>query len=131
MSKGPSSEAEILQWAWKTDSMRAMVIEVLRLALRKPEFSANDLPTHGAENHGGTGIAGTVIHRLKQAGILSPVGTFQDATFYPRVVHNAGGNKISVYRLAHPSLARTLLDRHAPQPSQRPEQLGLFKLETQ
>lgn len=47
--------------------MAAMVVMVCRLALQRGavgEFSANDLPVHSASNHGGRGIAGSVMKDL-------------------------------------------------------------------
>jgi hypothetical protein len=116
-----SDQAIITQWTYKPAAMRAMLVAVLKLALARRTdgvFSANDLPTHGEEAHGGSGIAGAVILSLKRDGLLAPVGKFIDGTFYPEIVLNACGNKIGVYRLAKPTLARTLLDRHQPAPAQ-------------
>jgi hypothetical protein len=121
-------EAILHQWAFKPEPMRRMLVAVLQLALRGGgggEFSALDLPTHGEVAHGGSGIAGSVFLQLKHDGILEAVGVWVDGTFYPRTVINGGGNKISVYRLAKPELARTLLGRHAPSLVSRPVQMEL------
>lgn len=107
-------EAILHQWAFKPDPMRAMLARVLRLALGGGEFSANDLPVHGQDAHGGSGIAGAVILQLIRDEIVSAVGVWDGGEFVQRTVHNAGGNKIGIYRLSKPGLARTLLDRHAP-----------------
>lgn len=51
----------------KNPAMAAMVVMVCRLALQRGavgEFSANDLPVHSASNHGGRGIAGSVMKDL-------------------------------------------------------------------
>lgn len=120
MSTSAKTDAAIItQWTYKPAAMRAMLVAVLKLALARRTdgvFSANDLPTHGEEAHGGSGIAGAVILSLKRDGLLAPVGKFIDGTFYPEIVLNACGNKIGVYRLAKPTLARTLLERHQPAP---------------
>ena len=118
--------ATILQWEYKTPAMREMIIQVLRVALARDTFTTNDLPIHGEREHGGSGIAGTIIHRLSKEGILSAVGVFDGPDFIPRTVKNPGGNKIGVWRLNNSSLARTLLDRHSPELSGKTEQLGLL-----
>lgn len=125
-TKQRTDEAVIRQWAYKPGAMREMVVHVLSLALRGGEFSANDLPIHGEEEHGGSGIAGSVILQLKRDGILAEVGTFDGPTFCPRIVRNAGGNKIGLYRIGKPGLARTLLERHTATSGGKQEQLGLF-----
>lgn len=104
----------LVEWTWKTPAMRDMAVAIARLALdrRGEEFSALDLPRHGAHDQGGPGIAGTVFRQLKEAGIIARVGVFFDGHFYPRSVINAGGNPVGVYRLAHPGLARALLAAH-------------------
>jgi hypothetical protein len=115
-----TDDAIITQWTYKPEAMRAMLVAVLKLALARGTdgvFSANDLPTHGEEAHGGSGIAGSVVLSLKRDGVISPCGIHDPSgTFLPRIVLNACGNKIGVYRLAKPTLARTLLDRHQPAP---------------
>ena len=104
-------EAQVLQWQWKTPAMRAMTLAVCRLALARgrESFSANDLPEM---DHGGTGIAGAVFHRLVKDGLLARVGHFSGGTFYQLRVKNPGGNPIGVYRLECGGLARALLRAH-------------------
>jgi hypothetical protein len=129
MSHPKTDQAIIQQWMYKPEPMRAMLAAVLRLALQRGcggEFSALDLAMHGQEAHGGSGIAGAVFLRLKGDGILAAVGVFVAGTWYPRTVINAGGNKIGVYRLAKPELARTLLERHAPLQTRPAVQLDLL-----
>jgi hypothetical protein len=120
------ADSVIHEWTYKPGPMRDMVIQVLTLALRRAEFSANDLPLHGQAAQGGVGIAGSVIRHLIKDGILAPVGTFDGPHFCPRVAFNAGGNKIGVYRLDNAGLARTLLNRHHPQPDVKTEQMSLL-----
>ena len=110
-------QAAIHEWTWKTAAMRDMTLAVCRVAIARGlngEFSAMDLPLRGAGEQGGTGIAGTVFKHLKDAGIIARVGPFIDGQFYPRTIINAGGNPIGVYRLAHPGLARALIEVHSP-----------------
>jgi len=109
-------EALINEWTWKTPAMRDMTLAVCRLAIQGGDFSAMDLADHGAESHGGTGIAGSVFGSLAKAEIIEPAGTFgQDGAFYQRRVRNACGNPIGVWRCKNGALARALIRRHAPQ----------------
>lgn len=119
------SEATVREWTWKPGPTRDMLVAVLRLALRvgvNGEFSALDLPCRGADEQGGTGIAGSVFRLLREAGILARHGRWLDTTFYPTTILNAGGNPIGVYRLANPGLARALLERHSPGETKKQEQ---------
>jgi hypothetical protein len=118
--------ATLLEWEYKTPAMCDMVASVLRLALKGSDFTTNDLPIHGEAAHGGSGIAGTVIRRLVVEDILSPVGVFDGDTFIPRTARNAGGNRIGVWRLSNPSLARTLLARHDTKAVSKTEQMALL-----
>jgi hypothetical protein len=123
----PSRQTVLEEWTWKTQAMRAMTLAVVRLAWARGtggEFSALDLPDHGADAHGGVGIAGSVFRLLAEAGIIARVGVFVDGQFFPRTVRNAGGNPISLWRLAHPGLARALLERYG-EPPPRPVQMEL------
>jgi hypothetical protein len=125
----PSPEHVINQWTWKTPAMKRMTIAVCRLALERGlsgEFSALDLQSHGADEHGGTGIAGSVFRQLADAGILAAVGGYLGSEFVQRRVRNAGGNMIGLWRLSNPGLARALLTRHG-RPLPKPEQIDLFK----
>jgi hypothetical protein len=121
------SEASIHQWQFKTPAMRRMTIAACRLALERGprEFSALDLPSHGAEAHGGSGIAGSVFRQLIEAGIIAAVGYHDGTTFFPKVEINAAGNKIGVYRLANGGLCRALLRVHDPHVALPPKQLEL------
>ena len=113
----PTQSTLVKEWTWKTTAMRDMTVAVCRLALERGlacEFSALDLGEHGADAHGGTGIAGSVFRQLAEDGIIGRVGGFIDGEFVQRRVHNAGGNPTGLWRLAHPGLARALIARHAP-----------------
>lgn len=111
---GPTSETLVNEWTWKTPAMRSMAAAVLRLAISRPgdSFSAIDLPEHGAEEHGGTGIAGSIFRQLADAGIIAPVGAFVEGEFLQRRVRNAGGNPIGLWRLSDFQRAHSLLQRH-------------------
>jgi hypothetical protein len=114
----PTQATLLTEWTWKTPAMRDMTLAVCRLALARGvtgEFSALDLATHGADRHGGTGIAGSVFRQLAEAGIIGPVGAFVDGEFLQRRVRNDGGNPIGLWRLTHPGLARALIAAHAPE----------------
>jgi len=126
---GPPADVVIHEWTWKTPAMKAMTLAVARLAIERGnrEFSALDLPTHGADDHGGTGIAGTVFGQLAKAGIIAPVGGIIDGEFVQRIVRNAHGNRIGVWRLAHGGLARALIRAHDSKPPPgEPVQLDLI-----
>jgi hypothetical protein len=124
------TEATLTQWTWKTPAMKRMTLAVARLAIERGingEFSANDLTIHGQDEQGGSGIAGSVFRQLVGADIIAPVGKFVDGQFYPKIVLNHCKNKIGVYRLAKPGLARALIRIHdtKPPPSE-PVQLDLI-----
>lgn len=124
----PHPEAIINQWTWKTPAMKRMTIAVCKLALARGhgvDFSALDLPAQGSEEHGGTGIAGTVFRQLADGGIIAPSGEFMGGQLFQRRVRNKGGNPIGVWRLANGSLARALLTAH-DEPPPRPVQLEMF-----
>jgi hypothetical protein len=123
------SEAIINEWTWKTPAMRAMTLDVCRLALARGmdgEFSALDLPKRGADNQGGTGIAGSVFRQLAKAGILGFACDWTtDGRAVPRTVINDGGNPIKLYRLLSAPLARALIHRHSPEECPAPVQAEL------
>ena len=73
------------------------------------------------------GIAGTVFGQLAKAGIIAPVGGIIDGEFVQRIVRNAHGNRIGVWRLAHGGLARALIRAHDSKPPPgEPVQLDLI-----
>lgn len=113
-NRQPDDATIVVQWAFKPAAMRAMLVDVLRVALRGTEFSALDLEHRGADAQGGQGVAGSVIRQLLNHGIIAPVGVWVDGRFFAKTVINDGGNPIKLYRLAKPELARTLLRAHSP-----------------
>ena len=124
-----TADTLVNEWTWKTDSMRAMAVAVLRLAVSRAAgepFSALDLPIHGEDAHGGSGIAGSVFRQLADAHILAPVGVFCEGEFLQRRVRNAGGNPVGLWRLADWPLAHALLRRHgAAQERQEQRELAI------
>jgi hypothetical protein len=111
---GKLAQATISEWTWKTDAMKRMTLDVCRTALDLEEFSALDLKRRGAEDQGGSGIAGSVIRTLCDRGVIAKVGVYVGGAFYPKTVINDGGNPINVYRLANRHLAEQLIERHSP-----------------
>jgi hypothetical protein len=70
----PAPDLVVNEWVWKSEAMRAMTMAVCKLALQRGaggEFSAMDLPEHGADAHGGTGIAGSVFGTLADRGLIA------------------------------------------------------------
>lgn len=94
------------EWLWKNPAMQRMTLEICRVALFGAEFSANDLPEF---EHGGQGICGSIFRRLVKDGVIAPVLLAPDC---PKVIHNAGGNRIGVYCLVSEKLARRLILVH-------------------
>lgn len=120
----PAPDVVVTEWVWKSEAMRAMTLAVCQLALSKAEgraegFSALDLPDHGADRHGGSGIAGSVFRTLVDHGVIAPVGAFVDGEFVQKRVRNAGGNPIGVWRLASGALARSILAAHGARVAER------------
>ncbi len=93
-----------------------MTLDVARLAMergRDNPFSALDLPRHGEDAHGGSGVAGSVFRQLADAEVIEPVGGWlEDGTFVQRRVRNAHGNPVGVWRLQHAHVAAALLRQH-------------------
>src|SRR5690349_7165123 len=102
------AEKLIAMLVWKSPAMLAMAVAVCRLALARAgaEFSANDLDEF---DHGGQGICGGTFHILKKEGFISKAGTFEGRKFTPKVVTNARGNLICVYRLKSSALCLALI----------------------
>lgn len=119
--KADFAEAREVQWMWKTPAMEAMAVAVCKLALERGmarEFSANDLPEFA---HGGQGIAGAIFKRLIEDQVLTRVGMFDsERKFQPKIVTNAGGNKIGVYRLASHARASAMVRLHSARADARP-----------
>jgi hypothetical protein len=120
-----------LQWFYKSPAMAAMVVMVCQLALKRGmvgEFSANDLPIHTAKQHGGRGIAGSVMKDLASPewGVLAPVGSFAGPEFVQKYVKNAGGNPIRVWRLKSAALASRLIELHGGECQKRFKQAELL-----
>ena len=104
--------AQTTQWLWKTDAMQAMAIALVELALRLPnEFAADDLPP--TLDHGGSGIAGSIMSKLSENGIITRVGITAGAEFFPKVrasqAEGRKGSNISVWKLADRAKAAAFL----------------------
>jgi hypothetical protein len=126
----PTQATLLTEWTWKTPAMRDMTLAVCRLALARGvagEFSSMDLPQHGADAHGGTGIAGSVFKQLTLSGIIRPVGLWVAGEYIQRRVRNACGNPVGVWSVLNPSLARALIARHAPAPEAPMRQMELVE----
>ena len=122
-----NSDATISQFVWKSAAMRDMTLAVCRLAITRAEFSALDLPTHGEDRHGGSGIAGSVFGLLAKADIIEPVIVGWDGERpLQRQVRNKAGNPIGVWRIKSGPLARALIARHDPPVVAPVEQGELF-----
>ena len=125
-------DAQINEWTWKTPAMRAMTLDVCRLALARGmdgEFSALDCQHRGAFAQGGTGIAGSVFTQLRKNGVIGFAVIWADGQAFPKTVINDGGNPIRLYRLLSPSLARALIHRHSPAEYSPAVQTEMFKTE--
>ncbi len=118
-----TADTLVHEWTWKTPAMRDMAVAVCKLALARGEFSALDLPEHGAKAHGGSGIAGSIFRQLADAGIIGPVGGFLDGEFVQRRVRNENGNPVGVWRLVSAARAEAMLEAHGV--SVKPEQTTL------
>ncbi len=105
-------EAQTTQWLWKTDAMQKMAIALVELALRLPqEFAADDLPT--TLEHGGNGIAGSIMSKLADNGIITRVGVSAGGEFYPKMrgskAEGRKGSPIGVWKLADRAKAESFL----------------------
>lgn len=117
-------EAQTTEWLWKTDAMQRMAIALVTLALGHEEFAADDLPA--TLEHGGHGIAGSIMSKLADNGIITRVGVQAGAEFYPKMrgskAEGRKGSPIGVWRVADRAKAESFL-RHkhsVEQPVQQP-----------
>lgn len=105
------AEARELEWFWKTDAMRRMALALVELALSRDEFAADDLPPE--LEHGGTGIAGSVMATLVNHGIIRRAGVWAGGQFYgkERASRRPGRKdaKLKVFTLACAGRARAFL----------------------
>jgi len=96
------TEAQLTQWLWKTEAMQRMAVALVELALRLPEFAADDLPAD--LDHGGQGIAGSICAKLADNGIITRCGVSQGTEFFPKVraskAEGRKGSNINVWRVA-------------------------------
>lgn len=123
------AEARELQWTWKTPAMAQMAVAVCRLAIARggETFSANDLTL---EEHGGSGICGSIFRRLATDEVIAPVGMMADGAFHQLTVKNPGGNHVGVWRLKSYASALRLIEVHAARADARPTTLTQVELLT-
>jgi hypothetical protein len=105
-------EAQTTQWLWKTDAMQRMAVALVELALAQPaEFAADDLPED--LDHGGHGIAGSIMSKLADNGIITRVGVHVGTEFFPKAraskAEGRKGSNISVWKLADRTKAEAFL----------------------
>jgi len=104
-------EVQLIEWQWKTAAMERMAIEVARIALRLPEFAADDLPAD--LDHGGHGIAGSIFDRLASNGIITKCGVWAGVDFLAKSrTSRADGRhsaRIPVWKLADRAKAESFL----------------------
>jgi hypothetical protein len=100
------------QWLFKTQAMTEMAIEVCKLALEGREFSANDLVL---DDHGGSGIAGSVFRTLAAHGAIAPVFHYYGCAQVQKTVRNGGGNRIGVWKLNCERTARRIASLPKPE----------------
>lgn len=96
--------------------MAAMSVAICELAIKRGaqgEFSANDIKL---DDHGGSGIAGSVFKRLAKDEVLCPVVIWAGTDHQQKYVRNAGGNKVGVWRLKNLARAQRLLALHSKMP---------------
>lgn len=89
-----------------------MAIEVCKLALEGWEFSANDLDL---DDHGGSGIAGSVFRTLAAHDAIAPVLYFDGSEHVQKTVKNPGGNRIGVWRVKSYATARRIASLPRPE----------------
>lgn len=95
-------DAQTTQWLWKTEAMQRMAIALVELALSHDEFAADDLPP--TLEHGGSGIAGSIMSKLADNGIITRVGVNVGTEFFqklrPSKAEGRKGSNIGVWKLA-------------------------------
>lgn len=120
-------QARELQWAWKSNAMLDCAVKVVKIALAKPQFAADDLPDESA---GGQGIVGSVFAALRGMNIISEVRLIAQGDCTPEPIFiqsrrksrhpSANGRKIGEWKLADGTKARAFLRQHgvASEPTQ-------------
>ncbi len=103
--------AQTTQWLWKTEAMQRMAVALVELALALPEFAADDLPADLA--HGGSGIAGSIMSKLADNGIITRVGAQVGGDFLQKLraskAEGRKGSPIGVWRLSDHVKAESFL----------------------
>lgn len=105
------AEARELEWMWKTEPMMRMALALVALALAQDEFAADDLPAE--LDHGGTGIAGSIMATLVNQGLIKRAGLWRNEEFFgkERASKRAGRKdaKLKVFACADRAKCETFL----------------------
>lgn len=103
--------AQTTQWLWKTEAMQRMAIALVELALAHDEFAADDLPA--TLEHGGSGIAGSIMSKLAENGIITRVGVQSGTDFFQKLraskAEGRKGSNIGVWKVADRVKAESFL----------------------
>ena len=95
-------DAQTTQWLWKTEAMQRMAIALVELAMSHDEFAADDLPP--TLDHGGSGIAGSIMDKLASNGIITKAGKWDGSDFLVKTRTSKAANRnsarIPVWKLA-------------------------------
>jgi hypothetical protein len=104
------------QIIWKNDEVKAFSLALIRHAIESlnPHFTTDIVPD--SERGAGPGIPGTVTTMLKHAGIIEPIGVWQNRIWFAhRIISerpDAKGRFLNVYKLTSIQLAREFLRRY-------------------
>jgi hypothetical protein len=101
---------------WKNPEVQNFAVALVKhaLELNGQNFTTDIVPD--TERGSGTGIAGTVVELLKNAGLVESVGVVQHGVFYQHRMKSTrdGRNSawLNVYRLKSHGLAQEFLRRN-------------------
>jgi hypothetical protein len=113
-------EAIDQQDVWKAPEMRAFAVALVRAAVEKLKngqlhFSTDDVPED--QHPESSGVAGSVIEKLKNAHVIEPVGRMIDGQWYPERVRSARASRkgawICKYQLCSLANGSEFLRRNA------------------
>lgn len=122
MNADPQFQAAIAQEiVWKNPELQRFAVELVRAALAKGgHFTTDIVPDSvrggGPGGHPGTGIAGSVVELLKNAGVIQPVGHTHNGQWFALRTKSTRPDRKSawlcVYQLTSHALAQAFLARH-------------------